>query len=109
VTGTAASYVVPTLMDVQEELLLSGATPATLGEGWGVEPEDRWGWLGAGGRRETVPTLRGAWDTFYPAFARAVRGEGQLPVDPWDAVATATVLDAAQLSATSGRSVDLPD
>ena len=108
VTGTAASYVVPTLMDVQEELLLSGATPAALGDAWGVEPEDRWGHLSSGGDRETVPTLRGAWDTYYPRFAAAVRGEGPLPVDPWDAVATATVLDAARVSATSGRSVDLP-
>jgi predicted dehydrogenase len=108
VTGTAATYVVPTLMDVQEELLLSGASPATLGDAWGVEPEDRWGHLSTGDRRETVPTLPGAWDTFYPAFATAVRGGGPLPVDPWDAVATATVLDAAQQSATTGRTVLLP-
>ena len=108
VTGTTASYVVPTLMDVQEELLLSGASPATLGEAWGVEPPERWGYVATGDRRETVPTLRGSWDTFYPAFAAAVRGRGPVPVDPWDAVATATVLDAARLSATSGRSVDLP-
>ncbi len=108
VTGTAATYVVPTLMDVQEELLLAGATPATLGEAWGVEPQDRWGHVATGDRRETVPTLRGAWDTFYPAFATAVRGQGPVPVDPWDAVATATVLEAAGASATSGTTVAVP-
>jgi predicted dehydrogenase len=107
VTGTAATYVVPTLMDVQEELLLAGHSPATLGERWGVEPEDRWGYVARGGSRETLPTLRGAWDTYYPAFARAVRGDGPVPVDPWDAVATAVVLDAARESATSGDVVAL--
>jgi len=30
-------------------------------------------------------------------------------VDPWDAVATATVLDAARRSAAEGRSVDIPE
>ena len=104
VTGTDATYVVPTLMDVQEELLLAGQTP---GEAWGVEPEDRWGHLATGDRREIVPTLPGRWDTFYPEVAAAVRGAGPVPVDPWDAVATATVLDAARRSADSGETVRL--
>ena len=50
---------------------------------------------------------RGAWDTFYPAFAAAVRGTGPVPVDPWDAVATAQVLDAARQSANDGTVVRL--
>ena len=58
--------------------------------------------LARGGEGEPVPTERGRWDTFYPAFAAAVRGEGAVPVDPRDAVATATVLDAARRSATDG-------
>ena len=56
---------------------------------------------------EVVPTLPGAWNTFYPAFAAAVRGLGPVPVDPRDAVATATVLDAARRSATEGVVVSL--
>ena len=55
-----------------------------------------------------MPTRPGAWHTFYPAFAAAVRGEGPVPVDPWDAVATATVLDAARRSATEGVVVRVP-
>jgi predicted dehydrogenase len=55
-----------------------------------------------------VPTRNGAWNTFYPAFARAVRGQGPVPVEPRDAVATATVLDAARRSATDGTVVVLP-
>ena len=108
VTGTTASYVNPTLMDIQEDLLLAGHTPATLGEEWGVEPAQRWGRLHRGDAGEPVPTERGRWDTFYPAFARAVRGLGPVPVEGRDAVATATVLDAARASATSGEVVRIP-
>jgi predicted dehydrogenase len=107
VTGTEAGYVNRTLMDIQEELLLAGETPASLGSAWGAEPPERWGRVHRGGSAETVPTEHGAWDTFYPAFARAVRGLGPLPVEPADAVASMTVLDAARRSATEGAVVPL--
>jgi predicted dehydrogenase len=107
VTGTAASFVVTALMDGQEDALLAGHTPATLGDDWGAEPPQRWGRLYRGDAGEPVPSEPGAWSTFYPAFARAVRGHGPVPVDPWDAVATATVLDAARRSATEGGVVVL--
>ena len=107
VTGTTGSYVNRTLMDIQEELLLAGHTPATLGAEWGAEPEDRWGRVFRGDDGEVVPTLPGAWSSFYPAFAAAVRGLGPVPVAPRDAVATAFVLDAARRSATEGVVVPL--
>jgi predicted dehydrogenase len=107
VTGTTGSYVVGGPMDGQEDALIAGQTPATLGTGWGAEPPERWGRVQRGGVSETVPTLPGAWDTFYPAFAGAVRGTGAVPVDPRDAVASMTVLDAARRSATEGIVVEL--
>jgi predicted dehydrogenase len=107
VSGTEAAYTVRGPMDGQEAALLAGRTPAGEGDGWGAEPAERWGRLCRGEDRETRPTERGRWDTFYPAFARAVRGEGEVPVDPRDAVATATVLDAARRSATDGVVVPL--
>jgi predicted dehydrogenase len=107
VTGATGTYVVDGV-DGQEALLLAGATPASDGERWGVEPEQRWGQVHRRDTSETVPSDRGAWDTFYPAFAAAVRGNGSMPVDPWDAVATATVLDAARKSAMSGQTVRIP-
>jgi predicted dehydrogenase len=107
VTGTTGSYVVSALMDGQEEALLAGQTPATLGDRWGAEPEERWGRIHRGDAGEPVPTLPGAWHTFHPAFASAVRGLGPVPVDPWDAVATASVLDAARHSATTREVVRL--
>jgi predicted dehydrogenase len=107
VSGTEAAYEVGGPMDGQEAALLAGRTPATEGERWGVEPRERWGRLVRGGEGEPVPTDRGRWDIFYPAFARAVRGEGAVPVEPRDAVVTATVLDAARRSATDGVVVRL--
>ena len=55
------------------------------------------------GGSQALASQRGAWDTFYPAFAEAVRGAAPMPVDPWDAVATAIVLDAARESARTAR------
>lgn len=104
VTGTDASYVVVPDMDGQEALLVAGQSPATRAD-WGVEPEDRWGRVFRGGQAEPLPSERGAWDVFYPAFAVAVRGAGPVPVNPWDAVATAEVLDAARRSAATGQVV----
>ncbi len=107
VTGTAASYVVAPDMDGQEARLIAGQSPASRPD-WGIEPEDRWGRVYRDGRSEVLPSERGAWDLFYPAFATAVRGDGPLPVNPWDAVATAEVLDAARQSAVSGEVLALP-
>jgi predicted dehydrogenase len=107
VTGTTGSYVVGGPMDGQEDALIAGQTPATLGAGWGAEPPERWGRVQRGEVSATVPTVPGAWDTFYPAFAAAVRGTGAVPVDPEDAVASLTVLDAARRSATEGVVIQL--
>jgi predicted dehydrogenase len=104
VTGTEAGYVLAAA-DTQEDLLLAGETPATLGERWGTEPPDSHGTVyTATGSRPHV-TERGRWDLFYPTFAGAVRGTNPPPVNPRDAIATATVLDAARSSANSGAVV----
>jgi predicted dehydrogenase len=104
ISGTAASYIVVPDMDGQEQLLISGHSPATDAD-WGREPEARWGHIFRSGKSEPLPSERGTWDLFYPAFAAAVRGEGPVPVDPRDAIATATVLDAARRSASGGEIV----
>jgi len=104
VTGTSGAYVIADV-DGQEAQLRSGASPASEGERWGVQPPERWGHLLRGDAGEPVPSVRGAWNLFYPAFAAAVRGTQPVPVDPWDAVATAAVLDAARLSARTAQVV----
>lgn len=102
VTGTHATYVVGG-MDIQEELLVAGRTPASEGEAWGAEPPDRWGRVHDASGAATRPTERGHWDTYYRDFAAAVRSSGPVPVEPRDAVATAEVLDAARTSAERGE------
>jgi predicted dehydrogenase len=91
-------------MDSQEDALVAGHSPAD-DPNWGTEPEQRWGHLLRAGRREPLRSERGAWDLFYPAVARAVRGSRPMPVDPWDAVSTAEVLDAARTAAATARVV----
>ncbi|HEY6310850.1 MAG TPA: Gfo/Idh/MocA family oxidoreductase [Streptosporangiaceae bacterium] len=70
-----------------------------------AEPPERWGRLLRGDAAELVPSVPGAWNLFYPAFAAAVRGTQPVPVDPWDAVATAALLDAARTSARTAQVV----
>ena len=105
VVGTQGAYVVRELMDGQEAALKNGFRP--VDDTWGTEPEPAWGTLERGSDVTVVETLRGRWDSFYPAFGAAVRGEGPVPVDPWDAVTALVVLDAARRSAAEGRVVPL--
>jgi predicted dehydrogenase len=106
VTGTGGTYIVDGI-DGQEAALKAGRSPADLGDRWGAEPEQGWGRLYRGGNAEPIPSERGRWDLYYPAFAAAVRGDGPLPVDPQDAVQTMTVLDGARTSARTGETVPL--
>ena len=107
VTGTEGSFVLDKPMEVQEYQLIAGDSPATLGDNWGVEAKEDWGRIQRGAASSPVPTERGRWDTFYPAFAEAIRGNGPVPVDPWDAVATLEVLEAARASVRGHRVVPL--
>ncbi|GAB6900394.1 Gfo/Idh/MocA family oxidoreductase [Kineosporia succinea] len=107
VTGSSGSFVLEKPMEGQEHQLLQGLNPQTAGDAWGVEPESDWGRLYRADEPTAVPTERGSWDTYYPAFAAAVRGEGPVPVDPRDAVASTEVLDAARTSAATGQVVTL--
>jgi predicted dehydrogenase len=98
VLGTDGAYVVGGI-DGQEDALRGGRTPASEGSSWGVEPESAYGELRRGAESTVVPSERGRWDSFYPAFARAVRGQGPLPVDAREAVYVLEVLDAMATSA----------
>ncbi len=108
VTGSTATYVLGPA-DTQENLLLAGETPASLGDRWGVEPPDTHGTLHTGTSAAPYPTERGRWDLFYPAFAGAVRGTNPPPVNPRDAIASLTLLAAARKSAETGAVVSIPE
>jgi predicted dehydrogenase len=106
VTGTAGTYLLAA-GDTQEDHLVAGRHPGSFGDAWGTEPQDAWGLLYDGAGSRPVPTEPGRWNEFYPAFARAVRDGAPVPVEPNDAVATARVLDAARISATTGAVVEV--
>jgi predicted dehydrogenase len=93
VNGTEAGFVIEA-PDGQEDALRAGARPGEAG--WGAEPEERWGRLVAGERSELVPSSDGAWPRFYAELAAALDGEGELPVDPRDAVAVLEILERAR-------------
>jgi predicted dehydrogenase len=107
ISGSEGAYVVGGF-DAQEDALLAGLTPATQGDAWGAESPAAWGHIRRGDESVVVASERGRWDTYYPAFAAAVRGEGPVPVDPRDAVRVLEILDAAAVSSRERRVVALP-
>ena len=104
VQGTTAGFVVSAL-DPQEAALRSGARPDTFAN-WGKPDEYELGRLVAGERSVPVPSEPGDWPRFYALLRDALAGGGPPPVDPFDAVETLRVLDAARESARA-RSIAL--
>jgi predicted dehydrogenase len=85
-------------MDVQEDALRAGARPGH--PGFGEDPPDRHGTLGAGDAIDPVATERGAYQEFYTLLARSLRENTPAPVDPGDAVKVLEIIDAIH---TRGR------
>lgn len=90
VLGSAGAYLVPGHED-------SPGPFDALDPGEGMT-----GWLVRGSETTPVPTAPGEPADFYRSVARWIAGGGSAPVDPWDAVRTAAVLDAARRSARTG-------
>jgi predicted dehydrogenase len=102
VMGDRAAYV-KAQGDMQEAALRNGSRPGA--PGWGEEPPERWGLLGDGVRQTAVPSLAGAYQTFYARMALALRGEGPVPVSPEDIIAGLEIIEAAQRSVAERRVV----
>jgi len=92
-------------MDVQEAALQAGERPGV--SGWGREPEEQWGLLGAGDDVHRVPTLPGAYERFYEGVVDTLREGSPPPVDPKDAISALQVLEAARASAREQCLVEL--
>ena len=105
--GTNAAYTKMGL-DVQEGALRAGRRPVG-GSPWGEEAPDAWGALGSDGEAQRIPTHRGDYPAFYVGVARALRGDGEPPVTPREAIDALSVIEAAQASAAEGRVVTLGD
>lgn len=92
VLGNRAAYLKHG-MDVQEDALRAGR--AADEPGWGEEPPERWGRVGAAQDWAPVRTEPGRYPEFYARMAAAVRGEGPVPVRPEDAVETLRLIETA--------------
>jgi predicted dehydrogenase len=106
VYGELGSYVARTT-DVQAQDIFAGRRPVDDPEGWGHEPESAWGTLRTADGVRRVPSEQGSWVRYYELFAEAVRTGGAPPVTAAEAVETLRVLDAARLSAGSGRVISV--
>ena len=103
VLGTQASYVKFGL-DGQEDDLRAGLRPAG-GDDWGVEPEDRWGTVGAGDDLRRVRTERGDYGLFYAGIEASLRRGVPPPVDPVDSWQVLRIIEAARTAAAERRVV----
>ena len=92
-------------MDPQEAKLRDGELPDR--PGFGEDPEEHWGRLGIDGGFTRIPTEPGAYRRFYESLVDAVRGVAPPPVNPDDAIATLTVIEAAQQSAAERRVIGM--
>jgi predicted dehydrogenase len=90
-------------MDVQEDALNAGRRPD--GDGWGEEPPQRWGKVGANGDLRAVTTEPGCYQCFYRGLVAALRDGAALPVDPVESVETLQILELARDSASRGAAV----
>ncbi|MFI5566371.1 Gfo/Idh/MocA family oxidoreductase [Streptomyces sp. NPDC051740] len=111
VLGSKAGYVKHGL-DPQEAALRDGLRPGASGAGWGTEPEELWGRVGAGespvtGGGSLVPTLPGDYPAYYAAVAKALLEGAPNPVTAREAAAALDVLEAARRSALEKVTVTL--
>jgi scyllo-inositol 2-dehydrogenase (NADP+) len=104
VLGSKGAYVKHGI-DPQEEALLAGGTPGS--PGWGEEPESEWGKVGAGDDVRALRSEPGNYLEFYRGVAAAIRNGTEPPVTAEQGIAMMDVLDAAKVSARSGRVVEM--
>jgi predicted dehydrogenase len=104
VLGSAAGFIVEHL-DGQEDALRAGHRPDEAG--FGEVPPDRWGLLVHGDEKQSAPSERGSWRTFYEEVERALRLGEPPPVDPIDSLRTLEVLEAARRSSAQSVVVSL--
>ena len=83
-------------LDVQEDALRGGMRPGDAG--YGEESRERWGTLVGPGVSEVVPTVAGAYPSFYAGVARAIRDGAAPPVPVADVVAGLEIIEAAFVS-----------
>lgn len=99
VHGTQGSLV-KAKIDPQEAQLLVGLRPGQ--DGWGVDPDPLVLYDGDG-QATRVPAPLGDQSRYYAMYRDAVLGHATLPVSPAQAIGVMAVIEAAMVSAASGR------
>ncbi len=105
VWGSRAAYVKHGL-DGQEDALRAGGDPGT--SGWGEEPRERWGMLGARDDVHAQRTEPGAYPAFYAGVERAIRTGAPPPVVVAEAAHTLEVIEAVYRSGRERGIVETP-
>jgi scyllo-inositol 2-dehydrogenase (NADP+) len=100
-SGTRGGIETPGL-DPQEEQLTAGLRPRDLG--WGQGRPARL--VDRAGEERSMALQPGAYERYYAALGDALRGDGEMPVDPGDGVAALRVVDAARRSAEQATVID---
>lgn len=102
VHGTRGS-VIKHEADPQEAQLIAGMRPGD--PLWGVDP-DALRWHDGSGRVHALGAPHGDQSRYYAALAVALRGDGEVPVTPAQALDVMAVLEAGVISAAEGRVVE---
>ena len=92
-------------LDPQEESLKRGLRPSQ--PGWAEEAPDAWGTLVSDGKRSTIPSSRGAYETFYAGVLATLTTGAAPPVTIDDVVTGVTILEAAHRAAAERRVITL--
>lgn len=90
--------------DIQEAQLKDGIAPG--GPGWGADPDDLDLYDAAGAHRR-CPTPPGDQLQYYRELQRAITAGGPNPVPPQQILAVMAVIEAARISAHTGRRTEL--
>lgn len=99
-------------VDVQEDQLKAGLRPGD--KGFGVDPESNYGTLttvvDGKPKAKKYPTVQPAtYVEYYHQFAKALHGEGEVPVKPEDSRDVLKIIEAALQSSKEGRTIVLQD
>jgi len=88
-------------LDIQEDQLKQGLTPADAG--WGVEPQPGLLYL----HEQVTPysTAVGCYQHYYAAIVAAINGKGPNPVTPQQACNVMQLLELAEQAAAAGRTL----
>ncbi|MEP4198540.1 MAG: Gfo/Idh/MocA family oxidoreductase [Aliishimia sp.] len=92
-------------MDVQEDQLRAGLTPGD--DGFGVETQDRWGDVTAGGEVRKYPTATGCHQQIYVDLVRAIEMGSDCAIKPDEVITTLEIIEAMVTSGQTGQRIAL--